>query len=156
MAESPDYQPIDFAPFPGDPSQYISIQDGGNATTASAFPIASLTDSKLYVIKAWVARGASVNQSTTNMSVPTALMQVSRGLNNAGVAADIDYWQGRLPISTASNTGDPISWVLESPTPLVVRAGTVGTPNNLYITLAADSGSFFTSFGTALLMWPLN
>ena len=133
MAESPDYNPIEFTPFPSDPSQYVSAFNAFDVTTPQTHTIISLTDSKLYAVKQASCAGTMAGTYTSGTSTAFVYLYISRGVNNDNNETDLDGYQVILPAAASTNAITVVPYNIELPTPLVVRAGTVATPNTISV-----------------------
>lgn len=157
MAESPDYNPIEFSPFPPDPTLYIASAADFSINTASSVTIESLNDGRLYAIKSWTIRGTILNTSTTTNAIAFVSMFVKLGLDNTGTNAFLDGGRYYLnPSSSGYPPGSLVPFNFQATTPIVIRGGTVAAPNNLDCGLVIESGAVQVDGVGCIVAWPLD
>ena len=157
MAESPDYQPIEFAPYPPTPSSYLSVTNEFQPITTGTTAIQALNDGKLYLVKSFAAAVSVYVPIGSSQSTVTVRLIASRGINNANVAAGIfGNFYTQIPAPAASTNPQVVTFKIEAPSPIVVLAGSNVAPNNLSVVVNMSGGPPGVFIAASLLAWPLN
>lgn len=157
MAESPDYQPIEFSPYPPDPTDYIAASQFTDLTSGTtSTTLVTLQASELFLVKSFVAQGTIANLSTTAPAWAYVAIVATRGLADAGVEIVFDQAYFYLPAGVTGQVAPFARFALTAPNPVVCRGGVPGTPNLLQLQAGFTSGSGHIAVTSNVIGWDLS
>lgn len=155
MAESPDFLPIEFSPYPPSPASYVTFETLGNATFAGPLHVHDFNDGKLYLLKNVAAScTATLTAAAVGLEIVTLSLSLANGLSDNGSIAYLDSVNVSLLPGGVGANGGAAYVQLQAPSPIVIQAH--GSAGVQFLQVGADGTHSTASYVVTALCWPLN